>query len=140
MNDRVAGTETKVRQAVCPIISIMKLISAKWTVEIMREVSIQPTRTRQFLSRIPGLSMKCLQERIKELEAHGMILRVRYDEKVPRVEHSITERGHKLLSIMVSLKRLADETSPSVCCCPMESYLEGVDIDPADIECPERRG
>lgn len=139
MNEQVVVSEPEVRQAGCPINSIMKLISAKWTVEIMREVSIQPTRTRQFLSRIPGLSMKCLQERLKDLEAHGMILRVKYDEKVPRVEHSITERGRKLLSIMVSLKRLADETSTSSCCCPMESHLAGVDIDPAAIDCPERR-
>lgn len=141
MNDRsvpdvcVASTEKSMPG--CPINVILKLISAKWTVEIMREVSIQPTRTRQFLSRIPGLSMKCLQERLKELEAAGMILRVKYDEKVPRVEHSITARGGRLLTIIVSLKKLADESVLSDCLCPMESYVDGE--VPGTFDCPERR-
>ncbi len=121
----------------CPIYSILRLVSAKWTVEIMREIAIQPTRTRQFLSRIPGLSMKCLQERIKELEGAGMLKRIRYEEKVPKVEHHITERGQKLLKIMIDIKALAGESASESCCCPIEAHIENTPQE--DTHCPRRR-
>lgn len=121
----------------CPIYSILRLISAKWTVEIMREISIKPTRTRQFLTRIPGLSMKCLQERVKELEAAGMLNRIRYEEKVPKVEHHITERGEKLLKIMIEIKDLASEGASETCCCPIEAHLN--DTPQEEAHCPRAR-
>ena len=124
-------------QSECPIYNIMRLISAKWTVEIMRELSIQPTRTRQFLSRIPGLSMKCLQERLKELDAAGMLRRVKFDEKVPKVEHHITPRGEKLLAILLQVKQLAEESAPSDCQCPIEYYVKEVPL--FESSCPKRR-
>lgn len=121
----------------CPIYAVMRMISAKWTVEIMREISIQPTRTRQFLSRIPGLSMKCLQERLKELEAAGMLKRIKFEEKVPKVEHHITPRGEKLLTIMIQLKELAEETATSACNCPIEAHIAGTPL--SESTCPKRR-
>jgi len=121
----------------CPIYSILRLISAKWTVEIMREIAIRPTRTRQFLARIPGLSMKCLQERLKDLEAAGMLERIKYDEKVPRVEHLITERGEKLLKIMISIKELAEESAAEQCCCPIEAHVNKTSQEEA--HCPRSR-
>lgn len=121
----------------CPIYSLMKLISAKWTVEIMREISIKPTRTRQFLQRVPGLSMKSLQERIKDLEAYGMLKRVKYDEKVPKVEHHITERGEKLLQLMLSIKELAEEITPNNCNCPIEAYVKQTNMK--ECHCPNSR-
>jgi DNA-binding HxlR family transcriptional regulator len=64
----------------CPISRLLEIISAKWTVEILREISIAPTRTRQFLRLIPGLSMKSLQFRLKELEKFGLLERIEYDQ------------------------------------------------------------
>lgn len=141
--------DTKNGKENCPIIAILDLISAKWTVEVLRELSIQPTRTRQFLRRIPGLSMKCLVERLKELESNGMLVRIEYDEKVLHVEYAITERGRKLFAIMVSLKELASEFMDVTCKCPMEHGscavpFYGDSFDTAEgsepwYDCPMRR-
>jgi len=116
---------------------MLRVASAKWTVEILRECLIQPTRTRQFLARIPGLSMKCLQERLKELEALKLIDRIKYPDKLPKVEHRITERGRRLLKILAALKELEDEITPSVCTCPIESLAFGAHDD--DASCPLRK-
>lgn len=104
----------------CPITRVLDIIAAKWTVEILREVSIGPTRTRKFLRVIPGLSMKSLQSRLKELEKFGFLDRQEYDVLPRRVEHSITERGKKVLGIYLQLKALSDEMFPVYCVCPME--------------------
>ncbi len=118
---------------ICPITSVLDLISAKWTVQILRELSLGPVRTRQFLRLIPGLSMKSLQERLKALLASGMITRVAFDEKLSRVEHRITERGRRLFAVMSELKEIAAEIIPVSCKCPMEGICQ------AEMNCPQRR-
>jgi DNA-binding HxlR family transcriptional regulator len=129
------------RDNCCPIARILKLVGAKWTAEILRETAVRPTRTRQFLAHIPGLTMKCLQERLKALESAGMIARIKYDEKVPRVEHHLTERGRRLLKIFVELKELAEETMDVNCVCPMDLRVaDGVtEYDYIEFNCPDRR-
>lgn len=120
-------------KSTCPINVVLDLISAKWTVQILREVALGPVRTRRFLKVIPGLNMKSLQERLKALQASGMITRIEYDEKLPRVEHVITERGRRLFSVMSELKGIAGEIVDVNCKCPLEGFSE------SDIDCPERR-
>ncbi|MBK7841032.1 MAG: helix-turn-helix transcriptional regulator [Candidatus Obscuribacter sp.] len=117
----------------CPIVPLLDLMSAKWTVQILRELALGPVRTRRFLRVIPGLSMKTLQERIKALQSAGMISRKVYDEKLPHVEHTITERGRRLFVIMSEIKEMAAETSAVSCKCPLQGCSE------ADTDCPERR-
>lgn len=120
----------------CPISKLLEIISAKWTVEILREAAIAPTRTRKFLRVIPGLSMKSLQIRLKELEKYGILEKKEYEILPRRVEHWITERGRKVLDIYVQIKQLSEEMFTYTCICPME-----ID-DPSDcssFDCPRRR-
>ncbi len=120
-------------EPLCPISMILDLISAKWTVQILRELALGPVRTRKFLKVIPGLSMKSLQERLKALQATGMIIRIEYDEKLPRVEHTITSRGQRLYSVLSELKNIASEIVDSSCKCSLEGFCE------TEIQCPSRR-
>lgn len=116
----------------CPIDSVLDLLSAKWTVQILRELSLGPVRTRRFLKFIPGLSMKSLQERLKALIETGMVTREEFDEKVQRVEYSITTRGRRLFAIMSELKLIAAEIGEVTCKCPMEASLS------CQIQCHQR--
>lgn len=116
----------------CPIVPLLDLMSAKWTVQILRELALGPVRTRRFLRVIPGLSMKTLQERIKALHSAGMISRKVYDEKLPHVEHTITERGRRLFFVMSEIREIAAEMDTVSCKCPMQGCSE------ADTVCPDR--
>ncbi len=117
----------------CPITKVLSVISAKWTVEILRELSIGPVRTTYFRKAIPGLSMKSLQERIRELERHGMLVRTRYEGKPARVEHTITPLGMRMAEIMVALKEIACQIEEVTCICPLEATCAG------KFDCPKRR-
>lgn len=131
-----SSRETVGTNVECPISRLLEIISAKWTVEILREISIAPTRTRQFLRLIPGLSMKSLQFRLKELEKFGLLERIEYDQLPRHVEHSITERGKKAIAIYMSIKELAEEVFPVACDCPMGQIdaQQGC----SDAVCPNR--
>ncbi len=122
----------------CPVTSLLSLMAAKWTVEILREVLIQPTRTRKFLVHIPGLSMKSLRQRLQELEVAGMILRTQFEGRPLRVEYSITARGREMSMIMEKVKELAVTMNRSTCTCTCS--LEQVCINNAAmVNCPRRR-
>src|SRR5579883_1285910 len=96
-------------ESACPINVLMEIISAKWTVEIMRELAIQPTRTRKFLLHIPGLSMKTLSRRLHSLEGAGLVNRREFEGKPIKVEYSLTENGIKLCTILEQIKSLQNE-------------------------------
>lgn len=118
---------------VCPISYILDVISAKWTVEILREVAIGPVRTRAFLKVVPGLSMKSLLQRLQALQAAGLVLRTDFNEKPLRVEYSITKRGERIFKIMIELMQISAEMMPVSCKCPMDCACDG------DFSCPKRR-
>lgn len=119
----------------CPVTKLMDIIAAKWTVEILRETAIGPVRTRKFLRVIPGLSMKSLQSRLKELEKHGLIERCEYDVLPRRVEHLITVRGKRVFEIYMQIKRLSEEMFNISCICPME--VDDTDHS-SQFSCPHR--
>lgn len=122
----------------CPINVLLEIISAKWTVEIMRELALQPTRTRKFLLHIPGLSMKTLCRRLQILESAKLINRHEYPGKPMKVEYTLTDYGKKLCVILESLKELELEMNSAClnCKCSIQAdYFE----QPDQLECPHRR-
>jgi len=111
----------------CPVASVLSILSAKWTMQILRELSLGPVRTRGFLKTIPGLSMKSLQERLKELQNAGFIARFEYDDKPIRVEFTITPRGRRLYSALAELKAIAAESATTSHC---HCWLENLNNSP----------
>lgn len=122
----------------CPINVLMETISAKWTVEIIRELALQPTRTRKFLLHIPGLSMKTLSRRLHSLESAGLINRHEYPGKPLKVEYSLTEYGKKLCSIFEQIKMLEEELNSSCLSCSCSVQKEYF-AKPDGLQCPHRR-
>ena len=99
----------------------MNILGAKWTVEILRELAIEPVRTRRLLKLIDGLSMKCLQEKLRALNSIGVVETTTYTERPLRTVHQITERGNRLLQIFTELKALSAEIYSTQCICPLET-------------------
>jgi len=103
----------------CPITDVLTVAAAKWTVEIMRELSLQPTRTRRFLAHIPGLTMKSLRQRLQQLEQLDLIVRKQYDEKPLKVEYSLTVKGRRFTDVLNLAKDIGDEWAGAArCVCP----------------------
>ena len=122
----------------CPINTLMEIISAKWTTEIIRELSVQPTRTRKFLLHIPGLSMKTLSRRLHSLEAAGLVNRHEFEGKPIKVEYSLTDAGIKLCGILEQMKLLQQELNSSCLNCSCSIQKECF-AQPELFACPHRR-
>ena len=63
----------------------------------------EPVRFNQMQRYLKKVSDKTLSQNLKELEQDGLIHRHMYAEIPPKVEYTLTERGHSLVKVLDQL-------------------------------------
>ena len=95
--------------AYCPVFQdAVELIGRRWTGAIVRTLLTGSTRFGEILARIPGLSDRLLSERLRELEAAGVVKRTVFPEVPVRIEYELTEKGRELEAIVTAISGWAD--------------------------------
>ena len=82
----------------------VELIGRRWTGAILFVLLDGPTRFSEFKQLVPDLSDRLLSERMKELEAEGIVERRVYAEMPVRVEYALTAKGEALEPAVRALK------------------------------------
>lgn len=82
----------------------LEVIGGKWTILILRDLFTGTKRFGELLRSLEGVSPKTLSDRLKELEADGIVTRKVYPEVPPRVEYSLTEKGKSLNGIVDAMR------------------------------------
>ena len=88
----------------CPVALTAKIISGKWTLLIIRDLASGVKRFNQLERSLHGISPKTLSERLRSLEEEGIIYRQTFAEVPPRVEYSLTEKGHDLIEVVECMR------------------------------------
>ena len=88
----------------CPIERTLQVIGGKWTLLILRDLFDGTKRFGELRRSLDGISPKTLSERLRQLEAEGIVRRVIYAEVPPRVEYSLTEKGQGLRDILDGMR------------------------------------
>lgn len=70
----------------------------------MRDLLTGTRRFGELRRSLAGISPRTLTQRLKELEAAGILKRTIYAEIPPRVEYSLTDRGHSLSPILDQMR------------------------------------
>jgi|SRR5438093_10400694 len=78
----------------------VELIGRRWTGAILRALMSDVTRFNELAAAIPGLSDRMLAERLRELEAEGLVVREVIPASPVRVEYSLTEKGRALEAVV----------------------------------------
>lgn len=86
----------------------VELIGKRWTGAVLRELLNGTVRFSDLRAAIPGLSDRLLSERLKELEAEGVVERRVLPESPVRIEYLLTEKGRDLEGVVKSVSRWAD--------------------------------
>ena len=90
--------------AVCPLYHrAVELIGRRWTGAILSALLSGGTRFSDLASAVPGLSDRLLSERLKELEAEGIVVRTVFPETPVRIEYTLTEKGHALGAVIAAI-------------------------------------
>jgi DNA-binding HxlR family transcriptional regulator len=90
--------------SICPVACTAKIISGKWTLLIIRDLASGVKRFNQLERSLQGISPKTLSERLRSLEEEGIICRRTFAEVPPRVEYSLSEKGHDLVDVIESMR------------------------------------
>jgi DNA-binding HxlR family transcriptional regulator len=96
--------------AFCPYFHrAVELIGRRWTGAIVRALLCGVGRFGELAEAIPDLSDRMLSERLKELEAEGIVERVVTPTTPVRVEYCLTDKGRALGPILAAIGHWAGE-------------------------------
>jgi DNA-binding HxlR family transcriptional regulator len=86
----------------------VQVIGQRWTPEIVRALLAGKIRFMEFTAAIPGLSDRLLSERLKMLEAEGIVTREVLPTKPVRIEYRLTSKGRGLARVVAELAAWAE--------------------------------
>ena len=83
--------------AFCPYFHrAVELIGRRWSGAIVRALLNGRRRFNEIVALVPGLSDRMLAERLRELEAEGIVARRVIPETPVRIEYQLTTKGRAL--------------------------------------------
>jgi DNA-binding HxlR family transcriptional regulator len=86
----------------------VELIGGRWTGAVIQLLLTGRMRFAELRDAIPEISDRMLSERLRELEAEGIVDRIVVPETPVRVEYALTEKGRALEQAMTSLGKWAE--------------------------------
>ena len=81
----------------------LKVLSGKWTLMILCQLSKRVARFNELKRTIPGITQHMLTTSLRALEANGLVQRTIYAEVPPRVEYRMTPHGRSLKPVIEAL-------------------------------------
>jgi DNA-binding HxlR family transcriptional regulator len=100
---------THLATAFCPRFHhAVEMIGRRWTGAILRAMLGGAARFSHIAAAVPGLSDRLLSERLRELEAEGIVTRTVVPLMPVQVEYHLTDKGHSLLPVLESIASWAE--------------------------------
>ena len=91
----------------------LSLISGKYKPIILYcLMEYEPVRFNEMQRYLRNIADKTLSQNLKELEKDGLIIRTAYPQIPPKVEYSLTDRGHSLVSVLDKLCDWGNDNRP----------------------------
>lgn len=104
------GEPATVAGAVCPRFhEAVELVGRRWTGAILYSLIDGRLFFRELLVAVPGLSDRLLSQRLRELEAEGLVERSVHEGSPARVSYCLSESGEALKPALGALYDWAQE-------------------------------
>lgn len=84
----------------CSIANFLDALGKRWTLLIVRDLLIGPRRFKQLLEGLPGIGANLLTQRLKELQALGIVTRAEDAQ-----HYVLTASGQQLEPVILSMAR-----------------------------------
>lgn len=100
------------RRSPCPVTSTLDIFGDKWTLIVVRDLLLGKRLYREFSESPEGIPTNILADRLKRLEAEGIVTREPYQERPLRYAYQLTEKGEDLLPVLAEIARWANHHIP----------------------------
>lgn len=131
--------ETRKRTSGCPVAYGLDTFGDRWSLLIIREILLRGKRTySEFLQAEEGIATNILIDRLKHLEAEGIVEKSRDPDNRRSFIYSLTQKGRDLAPIILEIVIWsgAYDDRPNA----MRDVLEKVQSDRAGFEAQLRAG
>lgn len=88
----------------CPIASALDIMGDKWTLLVIRDLFLGKHRYGEFQASPEAIPTNILAERLKRLEAGGLVVKAYYQDHPPRAEYYLTQRGADLGPVLCAMR------------------------------------
>ena len=98
--------------AVCPHFQrAAELVGKRWIPQVVRALQSRVTRFSDIRDAVPGVSDHVLSQRLKELEAAGILERRVTPSTPVGISYRLTERGEGLAKVIAELAAWAEQAT-----------------------------
>ena len=94
----------------CAVAHAMELVGERWALLVVRELLLGPKRYRDLQRGLPRASPNVLSQRLRELEAGGVLRRARLGPPASAWVYELTDWGHELGPVVLQLGRWAAQS------------------------------
>jgi DNA-binding HxlR family transcriptional regulator len=85
------------------------LLERRWQLSVLYAALTGVLRFNEFADAVPGISPRMLSERLRDLEAAGLLARTVVPSSPPKVEYRLTESGLRLGPVIEAMRAYARE-------------------------------
>ncbi len=87
----------------CPVACTLDLLGDKWTLLVVRDLLLGKKTYTEFQNSPEKIPTNILAERLKRLQAAGVIAREKYQERPVRYAYQLTDKGHDLAPVLSAM-------------------------------------
>ena len=80
----------------CPVRASLALVGQRWVPRIVYELRAGRLRFNDLAATVGGCNSRTLRDRLRDLEAEGLVTRHEVTAAPPWVEYELTDRGREL--------------------------------------------
>jgi DNA-binding HxlR family transcriptional regulator len=96
----------------CPIARALDVVGERWALLVVRELLLGPQRFSDLRDALPGVSSNLLTDRLRELEARGVVRRRVLPPPAGSSVYELTDRGGRLEPVLDALGEWGATESP----------------------------
>ena len=89
---------------ICPYVTSQQLLSGKWVILILHQLSSGPKRFGELQQSI-DITQATLSSQLKTLQKEGLVNRKIYPEVPPRTEYSLTDIGRSFQPVLDAIEK-----------------------------------
>src|SRR2546422_8596198 len=92
------------RRSGCPLNASVEILGDRWSLLIIRDMMVRGSRTyKEFLESYEGIATNILADRLRKLEAHGIITTERDPSDARRLIYLLTAKGIDLAPVLTEM-------------------------------------
>ena len=100
------------KRSVCGVACSLDLLGDKWTLLVVRDLLLGKHTYSALQASPEGIPTNILAERLKRLQAEGIVFKTVYQERPRRYAYHLTDKGSDLMPVLKSLVKWANKHVP----------------------------